>query len=90
MSNNLLYNDFIVNIYIQFRRVAPYYTPTRSCVHISVLKKSKEQKKYGRQTTRANHPANTPKQYWKVSLYYAFIYHIRGFKVGRYPVLLPA
>ena len=22
----------------------------------------------GRQTTRANHPANTPKQYWKVSL----------------------
>ena len=27
----------------------------------------------GRQTTRANHPADTPKQYWKVSLYYAFI-----------------
>ncbi|CAC5395605.1 unnamed protein product [Mytilus coruscus] len=27
----------------------------------------------GRQTTSANHPANTPKQYWKVSLYFAFI-----------------
>ena len=27
----------------------------------------------GRQTTRANHPADTPKQYWKVSLYYAFM-----------------
>ena len=31
----------------------------------------------GRQTTRANHPADTPKQYWKVSLYYAFIDHMR-------------
>ncbi|CAC5419875.1 unnamed protein product [Mytilus coruscus] len=30
----------------------------------------------GRQTTRANHPANTPKQYWKVSLYFAFIDHM--------------
>ena len=30
----------------------------------------------GRQTTRANHPADTPKQYWKVSLYYAFIDHM--------------
>ncbi len=30
----------------------------------------------GRQTTRANHPADTPKQYWKVSLYYPFIDHI--------------
>ena len=30
----------------------------------------------GRQTTRANHPANTPKQYWKVSLYYAFLDHM--------------
>jgi hypothetical protein len=57
------------------RRVAPY-TPTRSCVHIGVLKKNKEQKKYGRQTTRANRPADTPKQYWKVSLYYAFIDHM--------------
>ena len=28
------------------------------------------QKKYGRQTTRANRPADTPKQYWKVSLYF--------------------
>ena len=30
----------------------------------------------GRQTTRANHPADTPKQYWKVSLYFAFIDHM--------------
>jgi hypothetical protein len=30
----------------------------------------------GRQTARANHPAETPKQYWKVSLYYAFIDHM--------------
>ena len=30
----------------------------------------------GRQTTRANHPADTPKQYWKFSLYYAFIDHM--------------
>ena len=30
----------------------------------------------GRQTTRANHPADTPKQYWKVSLYIAFIEHM--------------
>ncbi|CAC5402554.1 unnamed protein product [Mytilus coruscus] len=30
----------------------------------------------GRQTTRANHPANTPKQFWKVSLYFAFMDHI--------------
>jgi hypothetical protein len=30
----------------------------------------------GRQTTRANHPADTAKQYWKVSLYYAFIDHM--------------
>ena len=30
----------------------------------------------GRQTTRANHSADTPKQYWKVSLYYAFIDHM--------------
>ena len=39
-------------------------------------KKNKEPKKYGRQTTRANHRADTPKQYWKVSLYYAFIDHM--------------
>ena len=26
----------------------------------------------GRQTTRANHPAETPKQYWRISLYYPF------------------
>ena len=30
----------------------------------------------GRQTTRANQPADTPKQYWKVSLYIAFIDHM--------------
>jgi hypothetical protein len=30
----------------------------------------------GRQTTRANHPADTPKQYWKVSLYHALIDHM--------------
>jgi hypothetical protein len=30
----------------------------------------------GRQTTRTNHPADTPKQYLKVSLYYAFIDHM--------------
>jgi hypothetical protein len=29
-----------------------------------------------RQTTRGNHPADTPKQYWKVSLYYALIDHM--------------
>jgi hypothetical protein len=36
-------------------------------VHIGVQKKNKEQTKYGRQITRANHPADTPKQYWKIS-----------------------
>jgi hypothetical protein len=41
-----------------------------------VQKKNKEQTKYGRQITRANHPADTPKQYWKISLYYAFIDHM--------------
>ena len=30
----------------------------------------------GRQTTGANHPANMPKQYWKVSLLLAFIDHM--------------
>ena len=30
----------------------------------------------GRQTTRANHPADTSKQYWKVSLYHALIDHM--------------
>jgi hypothetical protein len=43
-------------------------------VHIGVQKKNKEQKKYGRQITRANHPADTPKQYWKISLYYASLF----------------
>jgi hypothetical protein len=27
----------------------------------------------GRQTARANHPAETPKQYWRISLYYPFL-----------------
>ena len=27
----------------------------------------------GRQTTRVNHPAETPKQYWRISLYYPFL-----------------
>ena len=27
----------------------------------------------GRQTTRANHPAETPKQYCRISLYYPFL-----------------
>jgi hypothetical protein len=27
----------------------------------------------GRQTTRANHPAETPTQYWRISLYYPFL-----------------
>ena len=27
----------------------------------------------GRQTTRTNHPAETPKQYWRISLYYPFL-----------------
>ena len=30
----------------------------------------------GWQTTGANHPATTPKQYWKVSLFFAFIDHM--------------
>ena len=30
----------------------------------------------GRQTTRANHPAETPKQYWRISLYYPFLDHL--------------
>ena len=34
----------LVKILIVCRRVAPY-TPTRSCVHIGMLKKKKEQKK---------------------------------------------
>jgi hypothetical protein len=34
------------------------------------------QRRCGRQTTRANHSADTPKQYWKVSLYFAFIDHM--------------
>jgi hypothetical protein len=27
----------------------------------------------GRQPTRVNHPAETPKQYWRISLYYPFL-----------------
>ena len=27
----------------------------------------------GRQTTGVNHPAETPKQYWRISLYYPFL-----------------
>lgn len=30
----------------------------------------------GRQTTRSNHPANTPKNYWRISLYYLFLDHM--------------
>jgi hypothetical protein len=30
----------------------------------------------GRQTTRANHPAETPKQYCRISLYYPFLDHL--------------
>ena len=30
----------------------------------------------GRQTTRANHPAETPKQYCRISLYYPFFDHL--------------
>ena len=30
----------------------------------------------GRHTTRANHPAETPKQYWRISLYYPFLDHL--------------
>lgn len=27
-------------------------------------------------TTRANHPADTPKQYWRIALYYPFLDHM--------------
>jgi len=30
----------------------------------------------GKQTTRANHPAETPKQYCRISLYYPFLDHL--------------
>lgn len=30
----------------------------------------------GRQTTRANHPADTTKQYWRIALYYPFLDHM--------------
>jgi hypothetical protein len=30
----------------------------------------------GRQTTRVNHTAKTPKQYWRISLYYPFLDHL--------------
>ena len=30
----------------------------------------------GRQTSRANHPAKTPKDYWRISLYYPFLDHM--------------
>ena len=30
----------------------------------------------GRQTTGANHPTETPKQYWRISLYYPFMDHL--------------
>ncbi|XP_061181206.1 zinc finger MYM-type protein 1-like [Saccostrea echinata] len=30
----------------------------------------------GRQTGRANHPADTPRQYWRISLYYPFVDHV--------------
>lgn len=30
----------------------------------------------GRQTTRANHPADTHKHYWRISLYYPFLDHM--------------
>jgi hypothetical protein len=30
----------------------------------------------GQQTTRANHPTETPKQYWRISLYYPFMNHL--------------
>ena len=30
----------------------------------------------GRQTSRANHPAETPKQYCRISLYYPFLDHL--------------
>lgn len=30
----------------------------------------------GRQISRANHPADTPKQYWRISLYYPFLDHM--------------
>ena len=36
----------------------------------------------GRQTTRANHPADTPKQYWKVSLYYICVYRPHDNGIG--------
>ena len=52
------------------------YANTQLRAHRRAEKKNKEQKKFGRQTTRANHPADTPKQYWKVALYYAFIDHM--------------
>jgi hypothetical protein len=52
------------------------YANTQLRAHRCAEKKIKSKTKYGRQTTRANHPADTPKQYWKVSLYYAFIDHM--------------
>ena len=54
--------------------VAPYSIVRQHAV--ACRKRNKEQKKYGRQITRADHPADTPKQFWKVSLYYAFIDHM--------------
>jgi hypothetical protein len=33
-------------------------------------------RRFGRQTGRANHPADTPKQYWRISLYYPFLDHM--------------
>ena len=30
----------------------------------------------GRQTTRANHPTETPKLYWRISLYNPFLDHL--------------
>ena len=33
-------------------------------------------RQYGKQTTIANHPAETPKQYCSISLYYPFLDHL--------------
>ena len=38
------YNHIVQKNYFEVRRVAPY-TPTRSCVHIGVLKKKKKEQK---------------------------------------------
>jgi hypothetical protein len=42
----------------------------------------------GRQTTRANHPVETPKQYCQISLYYPFLDHLITELESRLPPLL--